>query len=110
MIRARMTVFHRLCCIGLLATGALAQPLPAATASNDGLRDERSLAFGATIVDIALTLDEAAKHSLVAAPEAGVAGRMSFRDASGADKTYDVTLNQGPTPDVYTWLLTKSLP
>jgi hypothetical protein len=55
--------------------------------------DEPGLAFGAKIIDIALTLDEAATQSLVAAPDVGVSGQMRFRDASGADTTYDVTIH-----------------
>ena len=73
------------------AAGALL--LQKGAASGGSPTDEPGLAFGAKIIDIALTLDEAAKQSLVAAPEAGVPGQMSFRDASGADKTYDVTIH-----------------
>jgi len=49
-------------------------------------------AFGAKILDIALTLDAQAKQSLAASPETGVPGQLSFKDASGSDKTYDVTI------------------
>jgi hypothetical protein len=55
--------------------------------------DEPSLAFGEKIIDISLTLDEAAKQSLAAAPDTDVPGQMSFKDASGADKTYSVTIH-----------------
>jgi hypothetical protein len=47
-------------------------------------------AFGAKIIDIALTLDEAAKQSLATSPETDVPGKMSFTDEIGARKTYDV--------------------
>src|SRR6185503_4289338 len=53
-------------------------------------RDETGVAFGAKIIDIALTLDEAGKQSLAASPETGVPGKMSFTDHGGARKTYDV--------------------
>jgi hypothetical protein len=77
----------------VIAAAAGALLLLKGAASGGSPTDEPSLAFGATIIDIALTLDEAAKQSLEAAPEADVPGQMSFRDASGADKTYDVTIH-----------------
>jgi len=68
-------------CALFLQKGARSAPL-----------DEPSPAFGAKIIDIALTLDEASKQSLMAAPESDVPAKMSFRDASGADWTLDVTI------------------
>ena len=72
------------------AVGALLLHQGAASAGSKG--DTPSAAFGAKIIDIALTLDDAAKHSLEAAPESGAPGQMRFKDASGADTTYDVTI------------------
>ena len=66
---------------------------PGGTASNDSPRDEQSLAFGAKIIDIALTFDDAAQQSLVAASDTDVPAKMTFRDASGAEKTYDVKIH-----------------
>jgi hypothetical protein len=60
---------------------------------NDSPRDEQTLAFGPKIIDIALTFDDAAQQSLVGAPDTGVPATMTFRDASGADKTSDVQIH-----------------
>ena len=92
MLRS-VTVFGCVCFTSLLATAAVAQPLRAETASNDGPREAQSLAFGATIIDIALTVDAAAQQSLVAVPETNVPATMTFRDANGADQTYDVKIH-----------------
>ena len=86
-------MFRCICFISLLATAAFAQPLRGRTASNDSPRDEQTLAFGAKIIDIALTFDAAAQQSLVAAPDTDVPAKMTFRDASGADQTYDVKIH-----------------
>jgi hypothetical protein len=60
--------------------------------SGESPAEALSLAFGPRIIDIALTLDVAAKQSLAASPETDVPGKLSFTDASGADRTYDVTI------------------
>ena len=81
------------CFISLLATAAFAQPQRGKIAASDSPRDEQTRAFGAKIIDIALTFDAAAHQSLVAAPDTDVPAKMTFRDASGADRTYDVKLH-----------------
>jgi hypothetical protein len=63
-----------------LATAVFAQP-------------EAPFAFGTKIIDISLTFDAAAQQSLVAHPNIPVSAQMAFRDASGADKTYDVQIH-----------------
>ena len=102
MVVRRMTnltapiVFGCVCVMALFATAAFAQPvqaLGAGTASNDLPRDEQSLAFGEKILDIALAIDPAAQQSLAAAPETAAPATMTFTDASGADRTYHVTLH-----------------
>jgi CotH kinase protein/Ricin-type beta-trefoil lectin domain len=91
-LRASVTVFRCVCFIGFLATAALVQPLRAGPASTDSPRDAPSLAFGAKIIDLALTFDAAAQQSLVAASDIDVPATMTFRDASGAEQTYHVTI------------------
>ena len=86
-------VLRCVCVTSLLATAAFAQPLQRGTASNESLREEPSLAFGATIRDIALTVDAAAHQSLVVASETDVPATMTFRDASGTAKTYHVKIH-----------------
>jgi CotH protein/ricin-type beta-trefoil lectin protein len=61
-------------------------------ASSEAPNDEPGVVFGAKIIDIALTLAEPAKQSLAASPETDVPAQLSFTDASGAAKTYDVTI------------------
>lgn len=75
-----------------IATVALAQPLQLRTATGDGPRGEET-PFGAQIIDIALTFDRAARQSLVAHPDIDVPAKMTFRDASGANKKCDVRIH-----------------
>ena len=91
--RNRRLVRKSMLTTAVIVAAACALLLQKGAGSGGSPTDEPGLAFGAKIIDIALTLDEAAKQSLVAAPEVGVPGQMSFRDASGADKTYDVTIH-----------------
>ena len=87
-----MTIFRCVCFISLLATAACTAP-PGQAAPSDSPRDEQTVAFGAKIIDIAFTFDAAAQQSLVAAPDTDVPATMTFRDASGADKAYDVKIH-----------------
>jgi hypothetical protein len=80
----------RLVAAVIVATATLL--LQQGAASSQASTDEPGIVFGAKIIDIALTLDEAAKQSLAASPETGVPGKMSFTGASGPGKTYDVTV------------------
>ena len=84
------SVFFRGLCFTVLATAALAQP--DLRGSTNRLPDEQSLAFGAKIIDIALAFDAAAHQSLAGEPDSDVRAQMTFTDASGIDKTYDVKL------------------
>ncbi len=86
-----MTVFRCVAFASFWAAAALA-PVQG-TASNDNQGDEQTLAFGATIIDIALTFDAAARQSLGKASDTNVPATMMFRDASGADQAYDVTIH-----------------
>lgn len=92
-VRLSVTILRCVCSIGLLATAALAQPLQRGTASNGSPRAEQTLAFGATIINIALTFDAAAQRSLVADADTDVPAKMTFRDASGVDTTYEVKIH-----------------
>ena len=76
----------------VLVAAVCALLLQRAAASAGGRADAPSPAFGAKIIDIALTLNQAAKDSLAEAAETGVPGQMRFTDGTGADKTYDVTI------------------
>jgi hypothetical protein len=90
-MRNRRFIGQSIVVTAFIAAAVLALLLPRAT-PNRSATVEPSPAFGPKIIDIALSLDRAAKQSLTAVPEDGVPGTMSFREASGADKTYDVTI------------------
>lgn len=89
---ATITMFRCVFVIGLFTTTALAQSAGAGT-SNNSAHGEASLAFGAKIIDIALTFDAAAHRSLVRLPETDVPAQLSFTDASGTTQKYDVTIH-----------------
>lgn len=78
--------------IAVLVAAVWALLLQRGAALGGGPNDAPSPAFGAKIIDIALTLNQAAKDSLAEAAGTGVPGQMRFKDGSGADKTYDVTI------------------
>jgi len=90
IVKPRLVRNSRLVTAAIVATATLF--LQQATATSQAPTDEPGAAFGPKIIDIALTLDDAARQSLAASPETGVPGKMSFSDASGANTTYDVTV------------------
>jgi CotH protein/ricin-type beta-trefoil lectin protein len=92
-MRFSLTLFRRVFVLSLLATSAFAQPVASRSGLNDVPRVEPSLAFGAKIIDIALTFDAAAEQSLLAAPDMDVPAQMIFMDASGAQKSADVKIH-----------------
>ncbi len=71
---------------------AMAMSRQQASASSQAQTGEPGTVFGAKIIDIALTLDEAAKASLAGSPETAVPAQLSFSDATGAHKTFDITV------------------
>ena len=83
--RARLSLVLSVCLAGLLGLEA--------TASNAIPPDAPSFAFGAKIIDLALSVDAAAHASLVATPDADVPAQMTFKDLSGANVTYDVRIH-----------------
>jgi CotH kinase protein/Ricin-type beta-trefoil lectin domain len=87
-----MTIFRCAGVVVLWTTTAFAQPDEAGT-SNNWAHGETSPAFGAKIIDIALTFDAAAQQSLVRLPETDVPAQMSFIDANGVTRKYDVTIH-----------------
>ena len=56
-------------------------------------RDERSVAFGLKIIDIALAFSDTARQSLTEESDTAVPAQMSFADDSGAHRTYDVKVH-----------------
>jgi hypothetical protein len=82
-----------LCLLGILVPASSAMPSQRKPAPNDGNHDAPSPAFGAKIIELAFTVDAAAKRSLAAAPDTEVPATMTFKDASGADKTSDVMIH-----------------
>jgi hypothetical protein len=77
--------------MAVIVVAVLALLLQRATPSRSATV-EPGLAFGAKIIDIALSLDETAKQSLKAAPDEDVPAKMSVKGANGTDETYDVTI------------------
>ena len=78
--------------MGLIVQAASAQPAQRRPAPSARTRPERSPAFGATIIDLALTVDDAARTSLTASPDTEVPARLTFKDASGADTSADALI------------------
>ena len=117
VLNRRFTRTLRSAAAGIVATvcALILQPGPA---SGESPIEGPGPAFGAKILDIALTLDAQAKQSLAASPETGVPGQLSFKDASGSDKTYDVTIRikgqKGSKRPIHasgrSWICTSALP
>jgi hypothetical protein len=76
-----------------LVTTVVAAAFLTGAASGGNPTSEPGLALGEKIIDISLTLDEEAQQSLAADPDTDVPGQMSFKDAGGVDKTYNVTVH-----------------
>ena len=79
--------------LGLLLAAACG-PAPAnQPAGRDGPVPARESVFGTAIVDLVFTVDDAARQSLVATPDANVPATMTFRDEAGATRTGAVTMH-----------------
>jgi hypothetical protein len=93
MIGVKMGVWRVLCLLGLLVPVASAMPSQRKVARSDRARGGTRTAFGAAIIDLALDVSDAAKQSLAANPDTEVPATMTFKDASGADTSYAVTIH-----------------
>ena len=82
-----------LCFASLLTTAAPAELLRGRTQSPATARDERSVAFGPKIIDIALAFSDTARQSLTEESDTAVPAQMSFTDDAGTYRTYDVKVH-----------------
>lgn len=87
------TLFCWACLAILPATRAEAQPRPDGAASTVASEPQRSAAFGARIIDLAVTLDAAATQSLVNAPSKPVPATLTFTDDRGSTTSYHVDVH-----------------
>jgi hypothetical protein len=88
----RKTVSRALCFVLIVVPAAAAQSVQGRPTANVYKGSERGVVFGATIIDLALTVDRTAQQSLTAKPDTEAPARMTFTDANGADTSYDVLI------------------
>jgi hypothetical protein len=93
MTGVRIDMLRALCLLGVLVPALSAMPAQKNPGRTAHPRIEKTrTAFGAAIIDLALDVSDAAKQSLAAHPEAEVPATLTFKDQSGADTSYRVTI------------------